>query len=301
MISCNTTPTTKLKVEKVLALPSYPSGSTLEFYNNQLYLTGDDATKLLILDVDYNIVDSVNLFKHDSLRISKNEKADLEASVALTYNKQNYLMLVGSASLSTREKVFVLPLNDTSVKTVKEISVSSFMQKLLASGLKQINIEGAATIDNFLVLANRGNLNDSQNHLVVTALKFWNDGAPLHVAKMILPPMEKFAGVSGLSYVASKDILFFTSSTELTENNYDDGEIGKSYIGFVKNFSKKIKEDTIEVYGFMDLAESDKIFLQEKIESVCVSRSQGNLHTLHLVSDNDNGVSKLFNVTLEME
>jgi hypothetical protein len=33
----------------------YPSASSIEFYEGKLYVMGDDATKLLVLDTDLNI------------------------------------------------------------------------------------------------------------------------------------------------------------------------------------------------------------------------------------------------------
>jgi hypothetical protein len=52
-----------LKLQKTLTLSDFPSGSAIEFYNNHLYLVGDDATQLLVLDPSYKKVDSIELFK----------------------------------------------------------------------------------------------------------------------------------------------------------------------------------------------------------------------------------------------
>ncbi len=92
-----------LQVEKDLLLKDFPSGSSLEYYHDRLYLGGDDATKLLILDTGYNRTDSIRLFKSELIRIPKDVKADLEASAIITFNNQPNLLMIGSASLSGRK------------------------------------------------------------------------------------------------------------------------------------------------------------------------------------------------------
>src|SRR5688572_22801634 len=104
---------TGLQVEKVLSLNDFPSGSSVEYYNDRVYLSGDDATRLLILDTGYNRTDSISMFESERPRIPKDVKADLEASAIVTYNNEPHLLLIGSASLPTREKIIVIPLNDS--------------------------------------------------------------------------------------------------------------------------------------------------------------------------------------------
>jgi hypothetical protein len=319
MTSCNTNPQTPalkedekkpnttshivIKVERVMALPAFPSGSSLEFYKDRLYLTGDDATKLLILDVDYNVVDSILLFTNAAARIPKKEKADLESSTVVSFNGKDHLLLVGSGSLPTREKIILLPLQDSLPTAIMDISIKSFCETLVALGLKQVNIEGAATINNTLLLANRGNLAYPENHLVLTDENFWLEQkkAEMPLMRILLPATEHFAGISSLAYVAAEDLLFFAASTELTSNSFEDGAIGKSYIGWVRNASKKMNEAELKTDGFVDLVQADKVFNDEKIESLCITKSEGVTFTLHLVSDNDNGVSKLFKISLQIE
>src|SRR6188508_2560555 len=73
----------------------YPSASSIEYYDGKLYLAGDDATKLLVLDTNLNIVDSIPIISYPENRIPKDIKPDLEASAL---NADN-LFLFGSGSL----------------------------------------------------------------------------------------------------------------------------------------------------------------------------------------------------------
>src|SRR6188768_2086511 len=77
-------------------LNDYPSASSIEYYDEKLYLMGDDATKLLVLDTDLNIVDSIPIILYPWNRIPKDIKPDLEASALSGDN----LFLFGSGSLS---------------------------------------------------------------------------------------------------------------------------------------------------------------------------------------------------------
>ena len=300
MTSCKTL-VTGLQVEKVLLLNDFPSGSSLEYYNNRLYLGGDDATRLLILDTGYNRADSIILFESDLTRIPKDLKADLEASAIINLNDQPHLLLIGSASMPTREKIIVIPLNDTANLQVQ--STGTYFKRLVNSGISDINIEGATTAGKLLIMSNRGNLSRPNNQLVFTDTNFWLHQltAPIDTAVIILPHTKRFTGISGLAYIEKNDLLLFTASTELTRNSFDDGDIGNSYIGWIKNISSQTRKKKILADGFINLTDVNNIFAKEKIESICVSHSQANTHTIHLVSDNDNGTSRLFRLRMTIE
>lgn len=297
--SCKTLPN-KLQVEKVLVLEDFPSGSSLEYHNNKLYLVGDDAAKLMILDTSFHMIDSITLFESKVKRIPKAAKADLEASAIVTLNGQPHILLVGSASLPTREKVLFFPLDTLHLQ---EASTGSFVKRLSSTGIVEVNIEGATSIRNILVLANRGNLSNPHNHLVFTAPDFWlhPGSASVNIAVLKMAGNREFAGVSGLAYNEKDDLLLFTASSEATANSFEDGKIGDSYIGWVKNISHKTSNAEIVADGFINLTNSDKIFLGQKIESICISQSKNSNYNIHLVSDNDNGISKLFTIKMTIE
>lgn len=300
MTSCKTL-VPALQVEKNLLLNDFPSGSSLEYYNDKLYLGGDDATRLLILDTDYNRRDSITLFKSELKRIPKDVKADLEASAIITLNSQPNILLMGSASLPSREKIILIPLNDAHSLQVQ--STSTFFNRLRNQGINEVNIEGVTAAGKLLIMSNRGNLSHPVNHLFFTDLSFWphQQTAAINTSVIVLPLTKTFAGISGLAYIESDDLLLFSASTELTGNSFEDGAIGSSCIGWIKNISRQMGKKKILADGFINLTTANKVFTKEKIESICISHSQGSTHTIHLVSDNDNGVSKLFKVKLVIE
>ncbi len=291
-----------LKVEKTLLITDFPSGSSLEFYNNKIYLIGDDATQLLVLDPGYNRVDSLPLFESNDQRIEKDKKVDLESSAIITVKGKPHFLLLGSASAIKREKLLLFPITGVWPPKVQTINTSKFNKLVSGAGVKDINYEGLATIKNAVVISNRGNLQNPVNHLIFTSIPFWiKSGGKLNVAQLTLKNIKGgFTGVSGLVYNKATDQLLFTASTEETNNSYDDGEIKDSYIGWINNISKKTAYKNIHVNGMINLDEVNPEFKGQKIESLCVESTKKNVMTLHLVADNDNGQSKLFKVKLTL-
>ncbi len=76
--------------------------------------------------------------------------------------------------------------------------------------------------------------------------------------------------------------------------------IEDSYIGWINNISSRALQKTITVDGMINLSKAHPEFKNQKIESICVEALDNDVMTLHLVSDNDNGESKLFKVRLTL-
>ena len=143
-------------------LNDYPSASSIEYYDGKLYLMGDDATKLLVLDTNLNIVDSIPVISYPENRIPKDIKPDLEASAL---NGDN-LFLFGSGSLSPYRN-FAWRLN-LKTNDNDSINLQPLYLKIKEQGIEQINIEGACFVSGKLILVNRGNKGYPHNHLIIT-------------------------------------------------------------------------------------------------------------------------------------
>jgi hypothetical protein len=89
-------------------------------------------------------------------------------------------------------------------------------------------------------------------------------------------------------------------SSEATNNAYDDGVIGDSYIGWVNGINQKLQQPDIMLDGLINLSEVSAAFKGEKIEGLCIESANGDELILHLIADNDQGESRLFNVRLEI-
>src|SRR4030095_9139728 len=146
ILSCGTKNNmSDLQIKKL----DYPSASSIEYYDGKLYLMGDDATKLLVLDTNLNIIDSIPIISYPGNRIPKEIKPDLEASAL---NADN-LFLFGSGSLSPyRNLAWKLNLK---TKDKDSINLEPLFIKAKDLGIEQINIEGACFASGKLLFVNR--------------------------------------------------------------------------------------------------------------------------------------------------
>ncbi|RYZ30173.1 MAG: hypothetical protein EOO10_03795 [Chitinophagaceae bacterium] len=269
---------------------NFPSASAIEFYHNKLFLFGDDATHLLVLSPNYQPTDSINYWQGSFHRIPKPVKPDIESSLLLEEGGETILYGIGSMSDVNRWKVIKHKLNSQQTDTF-----SYFISKNILAQINQLNIEGSATVNNTIVLANRANLSNPVNHLL-----YW-DRADVHLIskQLLLPKQKTVAGVSGLYYVKEGDLLLLTASEEEAASTTKDGTIGESYLGGIKNFSKKLNDAEFKPDFFYQLSKADDRFSKQKIESVCLETIGDDELILHLAADNDNGKSHLFRIRLK--
>ena len=294
----------KITIEllKSFLLDDFPSGSSINYSNEKFYLIGDDATHVLVLDKNYSKIDSIDLFEHPEKRIAKSEKADLESSTIVEIKGVKYLLAFGSASRENRERVVIIPISG-SIQKINTVNTHDFSTRIKSQGIAEINLEGACMLNERLVLGNRGNLAAPKNQLIVTSKDFWQfqNNAEFSFVDLDIPGSDTdVLGLSELCYVASKDILLITLTSEATSNAYDDGEIGDSHLGWISNASNKIRSKEVSLDGIVKLSDTDAVFKKQKIEGICVESETKNELVIHLVSDNDSGDSRLFKLKLNL-
>lgn len=292
--SCHSISEPSVKLLRHKTLTDFPSASAIEYHNGQLYVLGDDAAHLLVLDTAYRSLDTVRFLPDTAYRITKDTKPDIESSALIEHNTQTYLYAMGSFSGKARTSVFHFPLD--SPKNFLRIESSQLVQKL--AKLPEINIEGMSFINGHYLLANRANHTYRTNHLVLIDDLRENGSSAIIIPLLLDSSTVK--GVSGIFYLPKKDLLFFTASEEATANAMEDGAISDCYLGWIKNFSKKLEQKTITADRLVNLSQTDPVFKQQKMESVCVEEAGSQKLILHLVADNDNGQSSLFKISLAL-
>jgi hypothetical protein len=295
-----------MELIKSHVISDFPSGSSINFYKGNLYLIGDDSTNILILDSNYNKIDAVHLFDFEEKRIPKTEKIDLEGSVIYALEGVDHMLIVGSASRKNRKRIILIPFSENRLdfKTLKNAihKTKVLAKRITASGIEEINLEGVCILKDDLILGNRGNRSQQSNHIIVTDKNFWQhqDDAKLIIRKLILPETYANAalGLSELCYIEQIDTLMITFTTEATDNAYDDGAIGDSYFGIIKNAAAKLQAAEIVIEKMIKLSDVDTIFSCQKIEGICVESIIDSEIIFHLVADNDLGESRLFKVRM---
>ncbi len=287
---------------KTYLLDDFPSGSSLAFQNDHLYVIGDDATHILILNTDYQKVGTVSLFDYHEKRIPKPEKTDFEACTLLHIDGVEHLLLVGSAATPIRQKICLIPCPDGKPDLTTHqhffCDIGAFIQRLPSVDIPEVNIEGVCTLGDNLLLGNRGNLTHPTNHLIVTDKDFWKqpEKAQIKIVSLALPSQNAASplGLSELCYIAESDVLLVALTSESTTNAYDDGTIGDSYLGWVSNASQQMQSTTFTIEQWVNLSDLNAAFQMNKIEGVCVASFSSSHILLHLIADNDAGDSRLF-------
>ncbi|MDQ3843823.1 MAG: hypothetical protein M3342_07390, partial [Bacteroidota bacterium] len=275
----------------------FPSASAIEIYQQQLFVFGDDAPYLLVLDTNFQKCDTIRFFPDTAQRIAREIKPDIEAATIVSNSQTNFLYALGSLSDTNRKKLFIFPLNRLRAFTTMDLE--PFKRNI--GSLEEINIEGSAAVKNKLVFANRANRLHPVNYLIVTDTAHWlTNNAPARIVPVQLDKNSKLMGISGLFYIAGQDMLLFTASEEDTPSATQDGTIGNSYLGIIRQASRQIEKQAITPETVIPLTEADKLFHKQKVESVCAASASDKEILLYVTADNDNGQSTLFKLRLKL-
>lgn len=298
IISCRQADTVQSPFVQIKKL-DYPSASAVDYHDGKLYIMGDDAPGMIILDTNFNTIDSASIVLHSGKRIPKDTKPDLEASAIYSVNNEPLIFLFGSGSLDPyRNSGWKYNL---AAKSKDNVYLQPLYSKIKQAGIEQINIEGAAVVAGKLILVNRGNKGYPFNQLISIDESFLTNDTNYQVAIIPFETQKDtalFKGISGLTYSKQNDKLIMTVSTEDTRNAYDDGTIGKSYLWIIDNVSRKSNSTTIRPDKVIDLEELDSRFKNQKIESATVIEETRDFIRLVLVADNDDGSSTIFKMTI---
>lgn len=290
----------RIKLLDFKKITDFPSGSGVEYYDGQVYLAGDDAADILVMDKKWRELQRIKIYDNTSGRIPKNEKSDLEATTIIYINEIPHLLVIGSGSREqTRNKAILVNLQSNNFT---EYNLAPFYTRLKESGIQDLNIESAAIVEDLLILGNRGNKSNPGNQIIITQPGFIDHP---HDAEIRIIPLEleveaEFAGLSGLTYSEKNDTLLFTASTENTDNSYDDGRIGESYFGVIENAYRKLYRRRVRINEQVILSEIDESFKGQKVESVCIQSDKRGRIKLHMVADDDQGGSFLFKAQLRL-
>ena len=281
--------------EKIL-LPDYPSASGIDYRDQAVYIIGDDANNLLILDSSLQTKDSISLFHFAEKRIPKKLKPDLEAMTLL--DDGNILLTGSGSSFPTRSIAWLI---NPKTKIKDSIRLDTFYQRITLQGIQELNIEGIAAYPGGFILANRGSKGYPKNHLIFTRRNFWKRQTNVEISSMLAganTDSSQFSGISGITYASKQDALILTISTEDTRNNMDDGAIGTSYLWIIRNISSKKNWKAVNPDIIINLDQLDPKFIGQKIESVCILKETSSRYYLLLAADNDNGSSTLFKMVV---
>ena len=131
----------------------------------KLFVTGDDSRDVMILDGQYNKIDSIRLFENPQQRIDRQTKTDIESSV-LAGGFRKKILLIGSASSDARKKSLLITLRKNRERNIRLIDNTAWMNSI-DKKFGPLNIEGASVVGNRIILGNRRMSVSGPNYFMV--------------------------------------------------------------------------------------------------------------------------------------
>src|SRR5690349_9114707 len=106
----------KLALTDFKELTDYPSASGIECYEDKVYLIGDNAKDMLMLNKKRKKPEHITLFDAPGPVIPKSEKADLETPTLIWIDKKAFLFALGSGSAANRNQAALINLKNNQVQ-----------------------------------------------------------------------------------------------------------------------------------------------------------------------------------------
>lgn len=236
------------------APPFLSAASGLTRVGDRYHVVADDAVQLATFPAEGQAPGELkNLFERPALpadeKARKAVKPDLEALTQVNTEDGSALLAVGSGSTAKRNSGVFVPLNaDGSTGEPVEFDLSPVYGKL-RDQFPELNIEGAAPVEDKLRLLQRGNGTSGPNAVIDLELagvvKAARAGQPIS-ADLIqsVKPAElgTTPGFNGPVPWTFTDLTplengrsLFTAAAEDTDNPYDDGEVLGSALGYLES------------------------------------------------------------------
>lgn len=287
------------------ALPGIASASGMESKNDHYFIVSDDAPWLYELDTNLQVVRKYLVYNHSfegMHRVPGDVKPDFEAMVKYRWGR-NDLLMFGSGSGPNRKTMVRVEFTGRGYD-VREYTLEHLYNRIIEKGpisADQLNIEGAASWRDHLVLMNR-----ETNHLILIRKQAFEQFMKMNEKKQAnkdlkvlfydfqLPEIDGVqAKFSGGMKVSGEEVLVFTAAVENRDDPAADGAILGSFVGLIPlndlparvNYTARVMKDGIPYTG--------------KIESVDVEKVKKKSLLLNAVTDDDSGSSTFLRIELK--
>jgi len=247
ILSCRSTNEKQIYLSKpdVVHLTNLSSASGIGYYNNTIYVVGDDVPWLYQLDTNLVVKTRTQVSAYDTLfkkRTPKRIKADFEgAEIVITDDGVSFVIVSSGSSKITRDTAFVVDILDPSKSISKNIRplYERIKTKANLPSANEINIEGISFSSDDVYLLHRGNV--SENIIIkIDRLEFinylTNDGIipEIIIYSFSLPEYKGVkSGFSGACLLPDESGLLFTASMEDTNDEINDGKVLGSFVGVI--------------------------------------------------------------------
>ncbi len=293
----------QVEVLEKYAVPQVPSVSGMEIIDGQVWLMGDDTSYLYRLDGNYQVCETVSLYRDrrkPGEKTPKLLKADLEGMASFVWRGTPYIMVVGSGSLPVvRERGYLLTLNEERQHFRLDLApLYSFLKE--EYHIADLNIEGITTTEDHIFFVQRGNL-AGDNYLFqfpIDELIPYVLGHHTNLPKATARLFDLGAtgtvprGFGGLQTLNNTQLLAVVA-VENTKSTYLDGQTLGSYLAII---DLTLSTSTIEVVPL----EMNGQALLEKAESLAILERVSDRELIVLIaSDNDDLPSSLIKARVQ--
>lgn len=300
-----------IRIDGPIVDTTLPSGSGMTWHDGRYFVVGDDSPYLFTLDRQFAIGDR-SLLKAYPVgpggRIAKDLKPDYEAMAIVRWRGVAWNLILGSGSETTREMGYLVCIDGRFAPYARGMGAlyADFAALAGFEADQRVNIEALAIAGDTAYFFNRGNA--GRNLLLrvpLKALLSYMSGASDKVAdirlhEVLLPSLGGVrAGLSGADFWPEVDSLVFSASLERTDNARDDGAVLGSYLGLIP--LSLLKEGaTLDLTRSAQLITRADAPVATKVESVVLTHTDRGSATGALLSDNDDGSSAFFGLTLTL-
>lgn len=304
----------KLSLLKQATLNGIASASCVEYAQGNIYVVGDDSHFMYVLKYDLSVLHKIPLVENPiEGRVPKKQKTDIECITPLTINGYPHLLLLGSGSKSPqRDKGYLikLPTPYNKKHIVWPLDFSRWyhllrMQLSLEGITSELNLEAAATSEEYVYIVNRGSNTIFRFDLVemIEFVQGHMDGIPFPTTFQTSLPAKSNVPFQITGADIFEERFFFTATAENTDNAIDDGEIMGSLIGELqfaggqKTRGAVATEAKVEVLSYQEIQTNIPL----KVESIAVYEKENENSYIGLaVSDDDLGGSEILMLQLDV-
>ena len=303
LFSCKENTQEPITLHNEQVITTVPSASGIVCKGENIWMIGDDASSLYELDSKNEILSSYQvsfMSRKENGRINKAIKPDFES---MDYFDNKIIVMGSGSSIISRDTAVII-----SYKTKEIITKMSFrllFDEFLRLGkfdsTQSINMEGLASDDSHFYLLHRGNICGKNLIFQIEKkdfLQYIGTGKlpKIKIHHFELPKINGFqSGFSGACISPDKNYLLFTSSVESTSDVYHDGEVLGSFIGMIPITGANAWSKNTS----FPLMKHDSV-LATKLESICIKSQDDDKLNLVCVSDNDNGESGIYQISIDL-
>lgn len=278
----------KLELLDFKEIDDFPAASGIEFYNNNIYLVGNRAPGIMVLNKKWKESALINLSDGVAQKTAKDSASGLATMTLLWPDKKPCLLAIGSGLTEQHNKGLLLNLENNKPAC---FDLSVFYDRLKEAGITNLNIEGIALVYDYIILANRGNSAHPENQLIITGTNFWKKQkeAAIQIVPLDFGSIPPGLQISGLTYSDNHELLLLSAALENDSAAEDDGLSGRSTLCIIENIYRKIgrEKKRMKINDFFDLPSVNERFKGYNIESVCIQSEKDYSMKLQLVAYND--------------